>query len=56
MRTLPDLAWALAEGGLDLNRLAAQDDATALAELCALRGVGRWTAEYVMLRGNRRRG
>ena len=27
------------------------DDAAAVARLCALRGVGRWTAEYVLLRG-----
>lgn len=33
------------------SRFEALDDKTALAALCALKGVGRWTAEYVMLRG-----
>mgnify|MGYP001544669479 CR=1 FL=1 len=37
--------------GLDLEALASKDDETAIAELLALRGVGRWTAEYVLLRG-----
>jgi DNA-3-methyladenine glycosylase II len=50
-RAVHDLARAVVEGRLDLDRLAALDDAAALAELCALRGVGRWTAEYVLLRG-----
>jgi DNA-3-methyladenine glycosylase II len=50
-RALHDLAQAIVERGLDLDRLAALSDATALTELCALRGVGRWTAEYVLLRG-----
>jgi DNA-3-methyladenine glycosylase II len=48
---LRDLAQAIVGRGLDLDRLAALSDATALRELCALRGVGRWTAEYVLLRG-----
>lgn len=51
-------AWALhtlacdaAEGRLDLDALETMDDNAALAHLLALRGVGRWTAEYVQLRG-----
>jgi DNA-3-methyladenine glycosylase II len=48
---LHDLARATVEGRLDLEGLALLDDQMALAELCALRGVGRWTAEYVLLRG-----
>lgn len=39
------------ERGLDLEALHALDDATAVAQLEALPGVGRWTAEYVLLRG-----
>jgi DNA-3-methyladenine glycosylase II len=48
---LHDLARAVVEERLNLEGLAMLDDQTALAELCALRGVGRWTAEYVLLRG-----
>ncbi len=50
-RALVELASALAQGRLDLEVLAGLDDATALAHLLALRGIGRWTAEYVLLRG-----
>ena len=50
-RALHDLASAVVGGRLNLDRLAALNDQAALAELCALRGVGRWTAEYVLLRG-----
>jgi DNA-3-methyladenine glycosylase II len=35
----------------DFASLEALDDAAAAQRLLALRGVGRWTAEYVMLRG-----
>jgi DNA-3-methyladenine glycosylase II len=50
-RALIELSGAAAAGRLDLERLASLDDAAAVAELCRLRGVGRWTAEYVLLRG-----
>jgi len=50
-RALIELASAVAEGRLDLESLALDSDQTALERLCALRGVGRWTAEYVLLRG-----
>ncbi len=46
-----ELARGVAGGRLDLEGLAALDDAEAVARLQALRGVGRWTAEYVLLRG-----
>jgi DNA-3-methyladenine glycosylase II len=36
---------------LDLDVLARQDDREVCTRLLALRGVGRWTAEYVLLRG-----
>jgi DNA-3-methyladenine glycosylase II len=45
------LAHATVGGGLDLEKLRDLDDAAAVAELIKLRGVGRWTAEYVLLRG-----
>jgi DNA-3-methyladenine glycosylase II len=45
------LSLTIIERGLDLEGLAALDDETALARLLQLRGVGRWTAEYALLRG-----
>lgn len=50
-RAITTLARALVSGQLDLEALAELDDATALATLQRLPGVGRWTAEYVLLRG-----
>lgn len=49
-RALLELAGAVTTGDLDLERLYRQDDASVQQRLLALRGVGRWTAEYVMLR------
>ena len=46
-----ELARGVASGRLDLDRFTGLDDDAAVAALCALRGVGRWTAEYVLLRG-----
>jgi DNA-3-methyladenine glycosylase II len=46
-----ELAGAVAGGRLDLDELEELDDAAAVARLRSLRGVGRWTAEYVLLRG-----
>lgn len=45
------LAKAVASGELDLERLAQLDDAAASERLQALHGVGRWSAEYALLRG-----
>ena len=45
------LARAVAAGHVDLDELESLDDAAAVARLRTLRGVGRWTAEYVLLRG-----
>jgi DNA-3-methyladenine glycosylase II len=50
-RALIELACAIAEGHWDLEALAAETDEGAVDRLCQLRGVGRWTAEYVLLRG-----
>jgi DNA-3-methyladenine glycosylase II len=50
-RALVELASALAQRCLDLEALADLDDDAALVQLLTLRGVGRWTAEYVLLRG-----
>jgi DNA-3-methyladenine glycosylase II len=48
---LIELSARLADGSLDLDELTTVDEPEALARLDALRGVGRWTAEYVRLRG-----
>ncbi len=50
-RALIELAQGLETGDIDLEPLAGLDDATAIKRLTALRGVGRWTAEYALLRG-----
>lgn len=50
-RAMIELAQSVAEGHLDLEGLAALPDDAAVKRLCELRGVGRWTAEYVLLRG-----
>lgn len=53
-RFLIELAQKVTEKTLDLERIEHLDDEGALEELYQLRGVGRWTAEYVLLRGMRR--
>ncbi|MGB6554312.1 MAG: hypothetical protein WBE78_12525 [Candidatus Binataceae bacterium] len=51
-RYLIDLARAaMNPRDRDFASLEALDDAAALERLCTLAGVGRWTAEYVLLRG-----
>ena len=51
VRALLDLARALTRRELDLEFLLQEDDAVVRQRLLELRGVGRWTAEYVLLRG-----
>jgi DNA-3-methyladenine glycosylase II len=43
------LAGAVASGEFDFVRLAEADDETALAQLLALKGIGRWSAEIYLL-------
>ncbi len=50
-RSLIGLARMVVEEGFDLEALASLEDSVALQKLTALRGVGRWTAEYALLRG-----
>jgi len=50
-RAMIELAQSVAEGRVDLEGLAGLPDDEAAKRLCELRGVGRWTAEYVLLRG-----
>lgn len=46
-----DLAQGVAQGRVDLKKLDTMDDGQAVKYLEALRGIGRWSAEYVLLRG-----
>jgi DNA-3-methyladenine glycosylase II len=50
-RTIIEIAGAIATGDLDLEALHTLDDDAAVERLVGLRGIGRWTAEYVLLRG-----
>lgn len=47
---ISSLAHAVASGELDLARLEHAPDDEVRARLCELRGIGPWSAEYVMLR------
>ncbi|HVK76391.1 MAG TPA: hypothetical protein VM734_23865 [Kofleriaceae bacterium] len=49
-RALLELACTV-EDGFDLDALAELDSDAVVERLVALRGIGRWTAEYVLLRG-----
>ena len=49
-RALLELARGV-EAGVDLEALAHLDNDAVVERLVALRGIGRWTAEYVLLRG-----
>lgn len=44
-----ELARYCAETGIDTSRWAEREDAAVIAELCAIRGVGRWTAEMFLI-------
>jgi DNA-3-methyladenine glycosylase II len=46
-----DSARAITAGDLDLEGLEELEDAAAIERLTKMRGIGRWTAEYVLLRG-----
>ena len=48
---LTELAQAVTRGDLDVESITAGSEAVARQRLLELRGVGRWTAEYVLLRG-----
>src|SRR5207247_2296756 len=50
-RTIVEAAQAIAAGDLDLEGLEQLEDAAAIERLTSMRGIGRWTAEYVLLRG-----
>ena len=50
-RTVVEAAQKIVTGELELDELESATDEEALKELMALYGVGRWTAEYILLRG-----
>jgi DNA-3-methyladenine glycosylase II len=50
-RAMIELARSITEGRFDPDELAGLPDEEAVERLRGLRGVGRWTAEYVLLRG-----
>jgi len=50
-RALIELGRDLGQGTGNLENLKDQEDKAAMTQLLALRGIGRWSAEYVLLRG-----
>jgi DNA-3-methyladenine glycosylase II len=50
-RTIIETARGIVAGDLDLEELQRLEDGAAIERLTGLRGIGRWTAEYVLLRG-----
>jgi DNA-3-methyladenine glycosylase II len=50
-QTLIDVSSAIRDQRLNLESLVKLDNQAALEQLVKLKGVGRWTAEYVLLRG-----
>jgi DNA-3-methyladenine glycosylase II len=50
-RALLEHARAICDNSIDLESLAELDDDVVLSRLLSLRGIGRWTAEYTLLRG-----
>lgn len=49
IRTLRSVAAAIETGDVDLDRLPAGDVEAAHAELCAVKGIGPWTADIYLL-------
>ncbi|HEX7360735.1 MAG TPA: hypothetical protein VF283_09605 [Bryobacteraceae bacterium] len=50
-RAIVELASSIAAGRVKIEDLGLFDDAEAISRVLAIRGIGRWTAEYVLLRG-----
>ena len=48
---LTGLARAVVEKKINLEEIERLNDKQAVSSLCTLKGVGRWTAEYFLLRG-----
>jgi DNA-3-methyladenine glycosylase II len=45
------IAQSIVRGELDLDEINMLDDTNAIKRLCDLNGIGRWTADYFLLRG-----
>ncbi len=54
VRAIREIAGSIVSQRLDLARLDGMTDPEAIEFLRSLRGIGRWSAEYVLLRGLRR--
>jgi DNA-3-methyladenine glycosylase II len=50
-RSIIELAHVCAAGEIHLEKLEGLDNASIVNQLLELRGIGRWSAEYVLLRG-----
>lgn len=50
-RAIKELATVVSSGKIDLSATEDMTDPEAIRYLSALRGIGRWSAEYVLLRG-----
>lgn len=50
-RAIWNLAYGLANSDIDLDQLESASNVDAIAYLQSIRGIGRWSAEYVLLRG-----
>lgn len=50
-QTIAGLSREVSEGAVDLEALDGADDEGAMKCLLSIRGLGRWSAEYVLLRG-----
>lgn len=50
-RAMIELARSIVSGQTDLEALTGETDEAAVAQLRAHRGIGRWSAEYALLRG-----
>ena len=48
---ISELARKIERRELDLESLRARDDESAVAELTKIKGIGRWSAEYTLVRG-----
>jgi DNA-3-methyladenine glycosylase II len=46
-----NLARLMVEGQLNLDQIEGLSDRSAIEQLCQIKGVGRWTSEYFLLRG-----
>ncbi len=46
-----DISRSIVSNELDLESLVQMDDETIVTTLCKIHGIGRWTAEYIALRG-----